>query len=416
MRGVCKFDYLVCLFIALLAGIGLDYLINNKRNIRWPTFIVILAGFVFLGTELFILHSIEDGLSGDWVKWFCNLHWLKKSLLPLDLAVKVQYAEESGFHAAFSLLIGGMTCTLLAILLMFRKLIPAFNYAIGALAIIELFVFARINRPTFELSKLQYQYDTLCDFHSKNPGDYRVYGTGSASLVTGGKDIWEDEPMVLGRYGQFVCKSQGLSENQLFSVLPIFQKFPPILGIIGLKYRIFMNENPIRVSPLNFKLQPRMQLLNQWEVIPDRQKILNSMFSPSFDPARKVFLESVPDLTSDSKGEGGKVEWNDISTDKIEIKAQAKRPSLLLVTDNYSSGWKAESLPGSAQSKYLVMPGDYFLRVIPLNAGKHHFILEYRPTAFEVGKWVSILSCILYFGVFLFCLRKGLLFKMKVLR
>jgi hypothetical protein len=415
LRGICKFDFLVSLFLALLAGIGLDYLIESKKKVRLLMFLVILVGFAFFGAELFILNSIKDGLDGDWAKWFCNLGWLKNAILPLDLVLKAQYAQESGLHAAFSLWAGGVTCALLAVFLTVQRFIPIFIYVIAGLAIIELFIFARVNRPTFALSQLQHQFDALRDFYSKNPGDYRVYGTGSASLVTGGNDIWEDEPMVLGRYGRFVCKSQNLSENQLFSVLPIFQKFPSILGITRLKYWVLTSENPIRISPFNFKALPRMQLVNHWEVIPDGQKILNAMFNPSFDPVKKVFLESVPDLVSAHEGVGGEVEWKDLSTDKIEIKARTTRPSLLLITDNYSAGWKAESLLGSAQSKYLVMPGDYFLRVIPLNAGMHHFILEYRPTAFEVGKWVSILFCILYFGVFLFCLRKNLLFKMKAL-
>jgi hypothetical protein len=406
LRGICKFDFLVSLFLALLSGIGMDDLIKNKRNTNWPVFIVVLTGLIFFATELFILDSIKDGLSGYWAKWFCSVHWLKNTLLPLDLTFKAQYAQTSGFQAAFSLLIGGLTCTLLAVLLMFQKLIPFFVYAIAALVVIEVFAFARMNRPTFELSQLQHQYDTLRDFYSKNPGDYRVYGTASASLVAGGDDIWEDEPMVLGRYGRFVCQSQGLSENQLFSVLPIFQKFPSILGITRLKYRMFMDENPIRISPFAFKILPRMQLVNHSEVIPDGQKILKAMFNPLFDPGQKVFLESNPDPVPNSEGVEGKVEWTDLSTDEIEIKARTTRSSLLLITDNYSPGWKVKSLAGSDQSKYCVMPADYFLRAIPLIAGTHHFILEYRPMAFEAGKWVSILSCILYFGVFLFWLRK----------
>ncbi len=416
LRGICKFDFLVSLFLALLAGIGLDHLIKAKSKLRWLVFIVIVFGFIVLVMEFLILNSVKGGLSGDWGKWFCNVHWLKNTLHSLNFSVKVQYAEESGLHAAFSLLVGGLTCTLLAILLTIQKLIPKCIYAIAALAIIELFFFARLNRPTFELSKLQYQFGVLRDFYSKNPGDYRVYGTGSASLVTDGDDIWEDEPMVLGRYGRFVCKSQGLSENQLFSILPIFQKFPPILGITRLKYRLLMNENPIRIYPFNFKALPRMQLVNHWEVIPDGQKILNAMFIPTFDPTRKVFLETAPEpISVQDGGAVGKVEWKDLSTDEIEVRVRTNGPTLLLVTDNYSSGWKAVGLPGSGQSDYRVIPGDYFLRAIPLSAGAHHFILEYRPTAFEIGKWVSILSCILYLGVVLFCLIKASSFQMRVL-
>ncbi len=175
-----------------------------------------------------------------------------------------------------------------------------------------------------------------------------------------------------------------------------------------------MDDNPMRISPFSFKILSRMQLVSYSEVIPDRQRILNAMFDPSFDPGRKVFLESDPNLLSSHERVEGKVEWTDLSTDKIEITAQTNRPTLLLITDNYSAGWKAKSLPGSDQSKYYVMPADYFLRAIPLTAGKHHFMLEYRPTAFEIGKWVSILSCILYFGVLLFCSKKSSLLMAKV--
>jgi hypothetical protein len=42
-----------------------------------------------------------------------------------------------------------------------------------------------------------------------------------------------------------------------------------------------------------------------------------------------------------------------------------------------------------------------------LKAGKHHFLLEYKPLAFEAGKWVSIASLILYVGMLLGWFWKG---------
>jgi hypothetical protein len=270
---------------------------------------------------------------------------------------------------------------------------------------LELFLFARANRPTFDLTVLEKKFDTLRDFYSKNPGDYRVYGTASASLVTGGDDIWEDEPMIPGRYGRFVCFSQGLSENQLFSVAPIFQKFPPVLGLLRLKYRIFMDEQPIRIAPFPFKAPPRMFLMSQWEVIEDSQKILPALFNPKFDPAQKIYLEKEPGLIPTVGKVHGQVEWKDISTEEIMITADVSKDCVLLITDNYSPGWHTRGLPESGPYQYQVMPGNYFLTAIPLKAGKHHFLLEYRPTIFEIGKWVSIFFCILYFVMLLIGLK-----------
>ena len=78
-----------------------------------------------------------------------------------------------------------------------------------------------------------------------------------------------------------------------------------------------------------------------------------------------------------------------------------RKPEILLVTDNYAKGWKGIAMVGSSQREYEVMAGDHFLRAIPLNPGRHHFLLVYRPWGFRVGKWVSILSCVLFGAMFL---------------
>jgi hypothetical protein len=404
-RGICKFDFLVCLFLALLSGMGLDYLMKNGKLPRGYFFSVLMLGFVFLGMELFIVDSVRNGLEGGWARWFASIHWLEKSVATMDVPHRAQYVQDAGFQTALSLLTGGGICLFLSLLLVFKKWNQKWVYAIVTLLVIELFVFARVNRPTFEMSQLQKKFDQIQNIRSQIPGDYRVYGTASASLVSETYDIWEDEPMVLGRYGRFVCYSQGLSENQLFSVLPIFQKFNQVFGMIRLKYRVFAEQDPPQVYPLPFKVLPRMLLLNEWEVQPDTAKTLAALFDPSFEPARKVILEKTPDPAPASGKVGGTVQWKDLTTDEIEIKADLPRAALLLVTDNYSEGWGAVALPESAQARYEVIPGNYFLRVIPLAAGKHHFILRYRPTAFVIGKWVSILSAMVFIAILIFSFR-----------
>lgn len=78
-----------------------------------------------------------------------------------------------------------------------------------------------------------------------------------------------------------------------------------------------------------------------------------------------------------------------------------------MITDNYSRGWHTVGLPGLDSYLPPIMPGDTFLTAVPLKAGKHHFLLEYKPLAFEAGKWVSIASLILYVGMLLGWFWKG---------
>ncbi len=405
-RGISKFDFLAGLYLALLCGLGLDFLIKNKSVPRGPWFVTTILGLLFFGLEIWILGSMDRGLNGDWGKWFSSIGWLQHSFAAMEPPLQELFLQAAGHQTSLSLILGGGSCLLLSLLFFSPKVSRPKVAAVAAMAVLELFVFARSNRPTFELAGLQQKFDQIRKAYQADPGDYRVYGTGSASLVTGMDDIWEDEPMVLGRYGRFVCFSQGLSENQLFSVLPIYKRFHPVFGMMRLKYRVFMDRDPVQVEPMPFKALPRMLLLNQWEAFSDNGKILPALFDPSFNPAQKIFLEKAPNPPPSPGKEKGSVEWKDLSTDRIEISANVPQASLLLVTDNFSEGWRIKALPGSAQPAYQVMPANYFLRAIPLARGNHHFILEYRPLAFVLGMWVSLFSCLGYVGMIIYYFRK----------
>ena len=394
-RGICKFDFLAALLLALSAGTGMDQVLRFKQMPRWSILFSLSAGITLASIGSFIYISAHS-MSGYWANWFTSIHWLEKTVGAMPDGPKQVYILQAGLQSARSLWLGGGTFLTVAFLLKWPVSNIQRAFGLFALCLLELFIFARANRPGFDLASVEKKFEIVRDFHLKNPGEYRVYGTGSASLVTGLDDIWEDEPMVLGRYGRFICRSQNLSENQLFSMVPIFRKFPPQLGMLRLKYRIFMNEDPVRVAPFPFNTLPRMKLMDDFQVISDGNQLLNGIFADSFDPSRKLLLESDPlPLPAPGKVQGT-VTWKDLSTEKIEITADLPKAELLLVTDNYSKGWRARAFPDSTQSRYQIMPADYFLRAIPLSQGRHHFILEYRPAAFEVGKWVSIVSCILY--------------------
>jgi hypothetical protein len=190
----------------------------------------------------------------------------------------------------------------------------------------------------------------------------------------------------------------------LFSVLPIFKTFHKVFGMVRLKYLITLDQDPIEVYRTPFKLLPRMLLMHDWEVKKDPETILPALFDPAFNPFQKTYLEKEPGFAPPPPGPEGSVRWKDLNTDQIEIEVETPRDALLLVTDNYSSGWRAVSLSGD-RKHYPVVPANTFLRAVPLTAGHHHFRLEYRPWAFETGKWVSLLSSLLYVGIWILFLK-----------
>jgi uncharacterized membrane protein YfhO len=98
------------------------------------------------------------------------------------------------------------------------------------------------------------------------------------------------------------------------------------------------------------------------------------------------------------------------TSDSLELEAKLNRAAMLVVTNNYSSGWGATPIGPSTQSEYPIVPANYAQIGIALRAGNHHLLLRYRPAAFVVGKWVSIVSLIVFIFVgFLLKRGKGLL-------
>ena len=154
-----------------------------------------------------------------------------------------------------------------------------------------------------------------------------------------------------------------------------------------------------------------IQLISRWQVIEKRDDIFEEMEKPTFDPRQTVILESSPNIKSIQNGNIGECTIEDSATDYLTIKGKLEQQALLLITDSYSKGWQIKPLAGSSQKKYQVMPANYTLMAIPLYAGEHHLLFEYKPNAFVVGKWISLSALIAYLMLILIAVRKSTVFK-----
>ena len=73
---------------------------------------------------------------------------------------------------------------------------------------------------------------------------------------------------------------------------------------------------------------------------------------------------------------------------RVEIKTTSSEPSILVLTDNYYSGWRAY-LDGGAVETLRV---NYNLRGVPLAGGNHRVEFFYRPKAVLIGLIISLLT------------------------
>jgi hypothetical protein len=138
---------------------------------------------------------------------------------------------------------------------------------------------------------------------------------------------------------------------------------------------------------------PRAKLVSNYDLKIGRDDVLADLTSPQFDALHTVILEQKPDIEPDPAAPTGQVTVTDVDPDHVDVKAVLTAPQILLISDSYASGWRARSLdPLPPQDHYDVLPADYTFRAIPLREGTHHFILEYAPRSFAIGRAVSAVT------------------------
>jgi hypothetical protein len=203
--------------------------------------------------------------------------------------------------------------------------------------------------------------------------------------------------MILYRYGLFLCETQNYDFNG--DILKGNFKICPSLGLLRLRYVFKFEGDHLVGRRSGLKEAPRYYLTDQWKVL-KFEEIRKKWQDREFGQNQEVLLESAPGFETKSGEVKNQVTLKDISSDQIEIQAVLSKPEILVITDNYSKGWKAAGYPDSAESSYQVMPANGFQRAIPLQAGKHHILMEYRPDAFVIGAWISGISWALFMGCF----------------
>ena len=76
--------------------------------------------------------------------------------------------------------------------------------------------------------------------------------------------------------------------------------------------------------------------------------------------------------------------------DRVELSANADGRALVVLSDVHMPGWKA-TVDGREAPVERV---DYLLRGVPVDAGEHRIVLEYRPASWRIGWIVSLLAAL----------------------
>jgi hypothetical protein len=393
-RGSMKFNYLVALFLALLAGCGFDSLLRAQRS---PWALITIASVLLISVLILawaIGDSAQDGVTGWWA------HAVRSTLeaatdaqemfIDPKLLADPRFLTRSGEIASSSLFNGSAIIGAAVIILAITRFKPGFAYALLILAAIELISYAASTRATMN-STLTMPAGWLQAITSA-PANSRVLDATSMQnnwgMWFGYDDVWGYDPGVLKRYAELVSFSQGMNPDKAMQYVVFRRTDPKIFPL--LRCAFVLRDDPKQPA---IPMPPPMelaQLIPTAYALKDRDHIFSAMRSESFDPRKAVLLENEPDIKPVWSAEPGVVRITNQTTDTIDLEADVNSPAILLITNSFSKGWRVESLGPAPQSHYELIPADWAFQAIPLAAGTHYLRLEYRPTAFVIGKWISI--------------------------
>ncbi len=316
--------------------------------------------------------------------------------LPGELLADPAFSGQAGNFSALSLAVAAALFLLIALLFFLTKYSRAGCYGLAFLAFLEVFVFAGLLRVDFD--RREALSPELAAFFRAHPGDYRVLNLvqPNSALSLGVQDIWGYDPGVTLRYARFMGFTQGLPAAAATNYVP-FTRYHKFFRMLRLRYIILRDQRNMAIREYGDFL-PRLQLLQEFKILPLGPAMLREMEKDSFDPRKTAILETMPAIQPVPAAEPGECRVIASTTDRTEIRVDAPRAALLLITDNYSRGWRARSLPDSSQRRYELLPANYTLMAIPLAAGRHHLVIEYQPLGYRVGKWIS-LSAWIIFGI-----------------
>ncbi|MFH1279710.1 MAG: hypothetical protein ABIK65_15180 [Candidatus Eisenbacteria bacterium] len=138
----------------------------------------------------------------------------------------------------------------------------------------------------------------------------------------------------------------------------------------------------------NRAVLPRAFLAERWEIVP-RESMIGRIESEGFNARETILLEEDPGFVPAPVGEGGgtaPVRWVEYTPNRLVMEIDARRPSLLFVSNAWLPYWGARVDGEEAP----VLRGDYAFQAVPVPEGAKEVTLRFRSPPFVAARAVSL--------------------------
>jgi hypothetical protein len=138
---------------------------------------------------------------------------------------------------------------------------------------------------------------------------------------------------------------------------------------------------------------PRARLVAR-AVVKSDDEAVPYMLTDAFDPATEVVLSEEPPVALDGQPVAGEVRWEERSPGRLRLSVTADRAALLVVADNWFPAWRA-TVDGTEAP---VLRAYHTLRAVPVPAGEHTVLMEYRSDVVARSLWLSVVALLALAG------------------
>ncbi len=399
LRGSAKLMLPASLFMALLMGAGFQAFYKARR-LKPMIFVSGAAAVILFISAVSLQSSIELG-SDFWPRVMNHVGRSGKTYAAPGAFTDEKMMAAAGMFAVRGLKISALFSLFFTVIISLRRKSRWVVHALAGLIALEMLMFAGGISPSFRPDGIYRQNGKIAAFMEERPGDYRILSSpmGSNAVMIPAFDIWGQHLSMLRRYAEFMNFVKGdeapfrKADDAMMDHR--FTGYNNFYRILRLRY-IFRN-GEMRVD-FGDSL-PRAYPVNDWEVVPDKTDLLRAIMDEAFAPDKRVLLESEPFSPgrAESKGapENSVFEFTPLPRGGLRVEGAADDYIVLVITDSYSKNWRAASSE-EAGREYRIIPAFYAVMGVPLEPGRHNFKLEYLPSGFIIGKWVSIISAVIF--------------------
>jgi hypothetical protein len=144
---------------------------------------------------------------------------------------------------------------------------------------------------------------------------------------------------------------------------------------------------------------PRARIVFDYEVIRDREDIMERITDPTFDYRSSVILEEEPEISSAPEDTSTPLGVASIDKDEINsmtVKAVLSQPGFLILSENHYPSWKVyvDEKPDK------IYRANYLFRAVYLDEGEHQVRFVFDSATYRLGKTSTLLTSVLLLAIF----------------